>query len=295
MTHRFWISLGVVATACAPEATDEPIDTSVATSQRELTLAIGAGFGGQNFSCRASVPDVGASGLTVRPTDLRLFVHGLSFVLPSGDEAAWTLDTNDWQSNGVAFIDHEDGVEACAEGTIATNTTVSGVVELPEGLERATLRFSLGLPFDISKLPLASAPTALADADLFISTTQGRARFQLDLVPQGGPARWPVRILATGCPPGGDDAQAACTSENIAAVEVPDVDLTNPAVRMDLSALLADIDLSANAVAVQPGGGVIESPFGCQSTPTDTDCQQVFESYGLGSTTPDWWIATPAQ
>ncbi len=294
MTHRSWIILGV-ATACAPEPTDQPIDTSVPTSERALTLEVGAGFGAQNFSCRASVPDVGATGLTVRPTDLRLFVHGLTFVLPSGDEAPWTLDSNDWQANGVAFIDHEDGVEACADGTTATNTTVTGTVELPDALERATLRFFLGLPFDVSKLPLATAPTALADADVFISTTQGRARFQLDLVPQGGPAAWPVRILATGCPPGSDDTQASCTSENIAAVEVPNVDLANPAVRMDLQALLADINLSANAAAVQPGGGVIETPLGCQSTLTDTDCQQVFESYGLGSTTPAWWTVAPGQ
>lgn len=294
MRHALPFPMLALAVACAPAPTDDPVDTDVDTVSTEHALTVGAGFGAQPFSCRAPAPDVGESGLTVRPADLRLHLHDLAWVLPSGEPAPWTLDeAAPWQREGAVLIDLETGADACADGTPGTNDQVTGRADVPEGLDTATLRFTLGLPFASSHAPLTAAPPPLDDGDLFLSTTQGRAHFQLDLAPQGGQPTWPVRIHATGCTPAGDGSPQPCISENLVTFEVEGVSVDAPELRLELSTLLATTDLQQNAIVTLPGGGTVESPAGCQSTSTDLDCGPIFQAYGLGTTEPTWIVAAP--
>lgn len=285
---RISLAAGFLA-ACATPTTDDPVDTEVPLVEQDLELRVAARFAGQPFSCRANAGDVGASGLSVRPTDLRLYLHDLSWVLPGGDLQPWTLaDAAPWQGEGAALLDFETGADACAGGTEGTNTAVSASASAPEGLDRATLRLTLGLPFALSHAPLDAAVSPFDDGDLFVSTTQGRVHFQLGLSPQGGQPTWPVRIFATGCTPGASGEPTPCAAENLATLDIPDVSVEAPAIVLALEALLAAVDLATNATVTLPGGGTVDSPPGCQSTPTDDDCQVVYEAYGLGSTDVGW-------
>lgn len=284
----------LTALGCGDPSTDAPVDTDVSRSLREVGVRFEGVLGSTPFSCRTSATGVGSTGLQVRPSDLRFYVHDVQSVLASGDAVAWDLDTVEgWQAEGAALIDLETGDSACDEGTAGSNDRITGTAMLPEGLDEAGLRFVVGLPFALSHAPLTGATGPLADADLFLSTTEGRQHFQANVRPSGGQVEWPVKIHATGCTVAPDGSPLSCVSENLVTIDLSPIDLVEGVVQVDLAGLLATSNLGTNASVTLPGGGVVESPLGCQSTLTDDDCAVVFEAYGLGSAVPNWWRTAP--
>lgn len=284
--------LPLTLVGCAASGVDDPVDTGVPRVERDVDVEVRAQFEDTPFSCRTAATDLGTAGVQARPTDLRMFVHDLAWRWGDDETAPWTVTPDpDWVADGAVLLDYEDGLDACVGGTSGTNDTVRGRAELPEGLAVADLELTLGLPPDLNHAPLADSGP-LGDAGVFLSTTTGRAHFQLDLDPVTADTAWPVRIVATGCttPEGQPDA---CLAENTVRIRIPDVDVDAPAVVAAIDLLLRDVDLTRNAVTTLPGGGTIETLPGCQSTPNDGDCPTIFEAYGLGRSEAGWWRAAP--
>jgi uncharacterized repeat protein (TIGR04052 family) len=283
--------LAVVLAACAAPDEDAP-DPGAPREEREVAVQIAAEFDGVPVSCRTAVRNVGTAAVQVRPTDLRLFVHDLAWRWGADERAPWTLDADpDWVAEGAALIDHEDGEEACVGGTTGTNDTVRGRADLPVGLTIADLELTLGLPPDLNHAQLATSGP-LADAGVFLSTTVGRAHFQLGLDPVTGEPEWPLRVVATGCTtPSGQPGP--CVAENTLRITIPGVTVDEARVVAALDVLLRGSDVSRNAVSTLPGGGTVDTLPGCQSTPNDADCPPVLDAYGLGRSEPAWWRAAP--
>lgn len=283
--------LPVVLAACAAPDDGTP-DPGAPRETREVELEVSAEFDGVPVSCRTSVRDVGTAAVQARPTDLRLFVHDLAWRWGADERAPWTLAPNpDWVVEDAVLIDHEDGAEACAGGTPGTNDTVQAIADVPVDLAIADLELTLGLPPDLNHASLAEAGP-LADAGVFLSTTVGRAHFQLGLDPVTGEAEWPVRVVATGCTTASGQP-GPCIAENTVRITIPGVAVDDARVVAELGILLRDSDVSRNAVSTLPGGGTVETLPGCQSTPNDADCLPVLDAYGLGRSEPTWWRAAP--
>jgi hypothetical protein len=64
-----------------------------------------------------------------------------------------------WQADDTSLLDFENSTGSCINGTPEMNDTVAGSV--PAGHTWKTLRFSLGVPFEVNHLELTSLPSPL--------------------------------------------------------------------------------------------------------------------------------------
>lgn len=272
--------IALIAAAAATACASGPDDSG--TLGQSLTLDLTATLGGQPVSCSSEVA-AGTGDTPVQLADARAYLSAIELRDGEGRWVPLTLDETDWQHDGVALVDFEDGTGACADsGTADTNTAVSGSV--PEGTYDA-VRFDLGVPFALNHNDSATAPAPLNAPGMFW-TWQGGYKFaRVDFAVQSDPpSRWNVHLGSTGCV---SDAPVIapdepCSRPNRPTIEVeldPDAD----ALQIDLLALVGGSDLSANTA---------DTPPGCMSNPAEPDdCTPVFDALGLdfatGSCTTD--------
>lgn len=212
---------------------------------------------------------LGSSSATVQLADARVFLSGIEVRDSEGNWTALTLDESDWQHEGIALLDFEDGTAACADsGTSQLNGSLKGTV--PDGTYDA-VRFDVGVPDALNHNDSASAPAPLNNPGMFWTWQGGYKHLRVDFM---GAARWNVHVGSTGCasaspvtPP-----EAPCVNPNRATIEL-DLDPMTAGIEIDLAALVADADVAVNTPDTAPG---------CMSTPGDsTECNPVFDALGL--------------
>jgi len=262
-------ALGLLV-ACAGGDDGGVTGTDDPGSTQHVMIAFDAVVGGEPAACGTAYT---VGGVTFELADARLFVSSVE-VRVDGAWEALSLTESDWQHEGVALLDFEDGSAACADsGTADLNSMVMG--DVVKGSIDG-LRFEVGVPFDLNHIDSATAPAPLNAPGMFWTWQGGYKFLRVDYLVEGA-ERWNVHVGSTGCVSDAPVAppEAECGAPNRAVVEL-DID-PSAGVTIDLGALIDGADVATN---------VVDTPPGCMSSPMEAeDCAPVFANLGLDFST----------
>jgi len=267
MHKMMWVAL--LGLAACP-GSDDPV---------AITLPFNALVNGEAANCSGEYM-VGSGDRLVSLGDARILISGIQVQDAEGTWFDVELSVNDWQDGDVALLDFEDGTNACADsGTAETNSVITGTV--PEG-DYSALRFDVGVPFEKNHNDSATAPAPLNAPGMFWTWQGGYKFVRVDWVVDGDvPSRWNVHVGSTGCVSDGSTVgpEEACSNPNLSTVTLVGVDPFSDTVDIELSELVASVDVAANTA---------ETPPGCMSSPMEPDdCAPAYGSLGLSFDTGD--------
>jgi uncharacterized repeat protein (TIGR04052 family) len=282
--HRLAIAVLAVSflAACGDDKKD-PVATD-----RAVTIHFKAVVNAVDFACTSGGANtsyaLGTAGSAFEPRDLRFYVHDVQLILHDGSTVPFQMaDDGNWQRNGVALLDFEDGTGACAtDGDAARHTSITG--RAPNEHIHA-VRFLVGVPEAMNHLEAATATAPLNRTKLFWSWTGGYKHMKIDgnVTSVAAPNLHNFHLGSTGCAlldPADQTKGAFCNTSNRPAVLLdmdPDV---NTAV-LDLAELFATANLDST------GTGPGNAP-GCMSGAADAECGPIFAKLGL-----PWGTAAP--
>jgi uncharacterized repeat protein (TIGR04052 family) len=255
------LSLLSLLSACAPTGLDdaEPIE-----------LQFVAHVGGEPFACNERYSNFGAGNATIQPADLRAYVHNVRVVANDGSAFAVTLDDNDFQKDGVALLDFEDGSGACDTGSPELHTSITG--QVAAGLTVTAVRFTLGVPEALNHLDVSVAEPPFNIPSLWWSWAGGYKFIKADVLVGDDELAAYFHHGSTSCT--GTPADGfSCAYDHLVDVEVA-VDPTTQAIGIDLAAMYASVDVAADLVE---GDNV----RGCMSFSNDPDCRGMMASIGV--------------
>lgn len=220
----------------------------------------------EKFACGTAYEGIGLSEEQIIPADFRLYIHDIRLIDELGRQVPLDLVQDGvWQLEDLALLDFEDKTPPCNVGTVQTNTAVHGVV--PPGTYNG-IRFALGVPFRLNHQDTATARSPLTLTSMFWNW-QGGYKFlrfdeALDVVR--------VHLGSTGCVALSPTVVSHCERPNQGEIYLPQFDPSVDVIAVDLAALFSDSDLSVN----DP-----DTPPGCMSTPTDSDCGPILQNLGV--------------
>jgi uncharacterized repeat protein (TIGR04052 family) len=294
-----------IAAAAAFAGCDGDSTESQPTAEPEsFSLVFSAVLAGSDVACGADIPGVGPDGRhSVGVSDLRFYVSNLRFLDANGEEVEVTLDDNEFQLNSaagsVALIDLtgnsggscEASAIAFAEGTARTNAVITGKT-FPSQV--TSIAFDIGVPQSLMKEVIANntlegAPTPLNE--MYWSWASGYRHFVFNFAVTDEAAESGGGYLHIGsrnCGP--DDGLALADRENCEFVNTPqfaaDFNLASDKVQLDLTALVASVDLVApiyDPMTFEVIGEGVGAE--CHSSPMQEDCASVFGVFGLSMDT----------
>jgi uncharacterized repeat protein (TIGR04052 family) len=230
--------------ACSEDDTDDSPNNSDAgadvgendggeTHGHDATLNFAAMIGTQPLDCASTYTDA-IAGHTFALNDLRLFISEISVVDASGNMFPFTLDEGtEWQNDGVALLDFEDGTGSCSNATPATNTAITGSV--PHG-DYTGIVFTIGVPEELNHVNPVEQTGPLANVALHWSWMMGYKHFQLEgsLDETGLVLLHLGSTQCMGTPP----SDFTCAIPNRPRVELTGADPTSTDIVLDLAALL---------------------------------------------------------
>ncbi len=269
MNRSCLLLFSVVFAACG--ASTPPKDVT------ELRFAIVAGA--TPVACGTPVVALGTTQSAWKPADLRFYVSNLTLAKADGTTAAFQLDDDAFQREGVAMLDFEDGTGDCANGTPQTHRVVTG--HAPAGAW-TTLRFTLGVPFDQNHQDATTAQAPLNSSAMFWNWEFGYKFAKIEGLTTGGPGVYLLHLGSTGCVAGATpNSIVSCEQPNAPTVSLTGFDPATSTVALDVETLFAESDITTNFGQSAPG---------CMSEPDDTDCAPIFRRLGLpfgnGAATP---------
>jgi uncharacterized repeat protein (TIGR04052 family) len=228
-----------------------------------------ATVGRDSFSCTATFPGIGQTASTIAVSDFRFYVSNVRLADAEGHESSVTLTQDGlWQNGSVSLLDFENGTGSCSNGTAEVHQSIEGTA--PAG-HYTTLRFDLGLPFDVNHRDPTSQPSPLNLSQLFWNWNGGYKFFRLDLASTRVPQGWVMHLGSTGCLPrrSPNTVPTSCSHENRPTITLTGLDLARgmPSIAIDLAALLSDSN--------------VDSGEGCMSAPEDQACGPLFHALGL--------------
>lgn len=247
----------------------------------KVSLKFAAVAGSTPVSCAAPIAGLGTGNTTAALQDLRFYISNVrltrrnhtSVPLNLGRDTAYNLTK---AGNRVSLIDLENGTGSCTEGDAKINATITGTV--PEG-DYVGAKMYMGVPFVMNHTDITTAPAPLDLAAMNWSWQSGRKFNKIEVVdPAGAAGTWTskaffVHLGSTGCT--GDPATGAttsCTRSNRMAIRLAKFDPAKQQIAVDLKALLAANDITANKAGAP----------GCMSGATDPECQGVFGAMRIG-------------
>lgn len=244
-----------------------------------------AGVAGEEpVSCGKPIAGLGTTSRTAQLTDLRFYVSDVALLREGGGAVRLELAADSpWRvtrgTAAVTLVDLENGSGSCAAGTKGMNAYVRGTV--PRG-DYVGVRWRVGVPYALNHTDLTTAPAPLNNTAMAWSWQAGRKFAKIEVSDPGDGTPWATRTFmvhlgSTGCT--GDPVAGqtvGCTFPNRAEVPLKRFNPAKQRVAVDLKALFAGVDVTAN------GGG---AP-GCMSSPADPECPAIFTALGmkLGST-----------
>ncbi|PKM22109.1 MAG: metallo-mystery pair system four-Cys motif protein [Gammaproteobacteria bacterium HGW-Gammaproteobacteria-14] len=252
--------------------------------------------GAVDIACGVEIPSLGSAGTTVTVADFRLFIHDVKLVTDEGVELDVALDADQLsQSDRVVQLDFRDtvGCVADADANPNHNNKIIGTVTVDPALVIDSVRFTLGVPFDLNHANQADAVEPLRNPGLASGAAwawQAGYKFTgLDVFPVGGVSRpgdlewsntkWNIHLGSTGCAvttadlvEGEDPLPCAAPNRVVITLPLGGRNLgDNAAVKIDYAALVETSNLSLdNGLA-----------SGCMSGSENPECEEIFARLGL--------------
>jgi uncharacterized repeat protein (TIGR04052 family) len=265
--------VGALMTASA-QAHDEP---------QAVDIKFAAMAGDQPVACGTLIDGLGTTAQAAQLQDFRFFVSEVKLTRADGKSVAVKLAKNSayrYTRNGVGvtLIDLENGAGDCAvDGTRGMNASVRGTV--PHG-KYVGVSWSVGVPFALNHTDAAATPAPLNSVAMGWSWQIGHKFTKIEVSdPGGATGSWTsktfyVHLGSAGCEGNPATGQAVkCGAPNRPAVRLKKFNPAKQQVAVDLKAVLAGTDVTAN----QSGAP------GCMSEQTDPECGSVFKAFGV-----DW-------
>ncbi|TJZ76244.1 MbnP family copper-binding protein [Chitiniphilus eburneus] len=273
------LAIGALLTACGggggdssgPGPTPAPTPTPTPAPQ-QIAIDFTAKAGAVPVSCGTEIAGLGSGNVAAQLQDLRFYVSSVSLLDANDVETPVTLANNDWQRDGAALIDLEDGSGSCAGGNAAMNRQLVGTV--PAG-DYTGIKFVVGLPSAQNHSNVATAAAPLDVQAMAWSWTAGRLFTKIELAdPQGATGSWASHSFQVHLGAGACTGNPA-NNETVTCARPNRMDWHshsfNPATQqivVDLQTLLATSDITVNA-----GGAP-----GCMSSPSDPECVAIFDA-----------------
>jgi uncharacterized repeat protein (TIGR04052 family) len=241
---------------------------------QEVTIEFAAKVGTQDFVCGQTYDNLGANDTSLQLSDFRFYVQSVELEDGDGNYVAVTLDTNNWQSEGTALLDFEDGCGGL--GDEGMNALVRGTA--PAG-DYDGIRFEMGVPFEQNHRNPATSPPPLNLTSMQWNWQGGYKFLRIDSG-SFSMSDWRMHLGSTACD--GDPVAGgttACGAPNRVVVVLDTFDPDADTVVADYAMLVEGAELDVNQM---------ETPVGCMSGPMDGDCAPLFDNLGLpfGGSTP---------
>lgn len=228
-------------------------------------IELEARVGAEPFACGQTYLGAGSTATAIRPVDLKMYVSAVKLVKKDGSGSVPLELEQDgkWQYQSVALLDFEDGTDACANGTIDTNTTIHG--SAPPG-EYLGLELTIGVPGDLNHTNVAMAPSPLNYMGMYWDWAMGRIYWSTMVESDASAAETAIHFGAMGCdgdPTTDPPEPVTCALANSPVLSLPDFDPATSKVVIDVAELLQDTDLTAGAQCHSfPGNPNCGAPFG---------------------------------
>lgn len=252
-----------------------------AQTPSNVTIRFQAKVGKQPFSCGQNYR-LGKPAISVTPADYRFYVSNVALIDRNGKAVPVNLQQDrKWQFQNVALLDFENKTGACSNGTSAMNNQIVGTVAPGK---YTGLQLTLGVPAKLNHADATLASSPLNLTSLWWNWQGGYKFMRVDLTmptamkmksdrkqeSHSTQSGFIIHLGSTGCPV--NTASGACTAPNLTTITLPNFDPDRQTIIADLAALTANTNLNSN----QPN-----TPPGCMSTPTDTDCTGIMGALGL--------------
>ncbi|WP_168210814.1 MbnP family copper-binding protein [Persicimonas caeni] len=255
--------LTLMATACGDDASDNDD-----AAPQDVTLRFQGMVGDESFACGQTYAGMGTTDTDVEFHDFKVYVSEVALVTADGAKVPVELAQDGmWQHENVALLDFEDKTGGCANGTAELNDTVVG--QVPDG-DYTGVEFVVGVPFELNHDDVATAPAPLNLSSMYWSWAAGYKFLRVD-GQTGDTAGFQLHLGSTACE-GEQGNVSGCSNPNRIQVSLDDFDPAQDVIAIDAGQLLADLDLSTK----ESGEAAV-----CMSFPDHTDCEQVFDKYGL--------------
>lgn len=279
-----WALLVGALAACTGKEEPPPVEPEdTGPFFTDVTIRFRAEAEGLPFSCHQDMRNLGSSSTSVKMRGMWAYISNLGLVDASGASTLLELESSPFQEGYISLLDFEDGAEYCAGGDEIIHTEITGRV--PTG-NYTGLAFTLGVPEEENHSEATEGGTGpLHRPTLFTGSLYGHDFLHIDMTSTGESGGYPLYVRSSGC--GVDDFgnYAGCSSPNLKTFTLDSFDAATNTVVFDLVELFARNNLDDNATT---GGAGAETAPGCQSDPTDPDCQNFFTSYGLTALPPEW-------
>jgi len=269
----------LLLTGCGGGGSDGGSNTSTPSTQK-VSIEFAALAGTLPIKCGEKITNIGSTSATVELQDLRFYVSDVHLMNAADQEIPVTLDRNEWQAEGVALVDLEDGAGACAENTLNDASgkplpnTIRAVVTgtVPVG-QYTGVGYTVGVPHTINHSDYNRAPFDIQSMGW--GWQAGRRFLKLEIKPDdkvtllnGSTSNaWMVHLGAGDCK--GDPRKGeitACTYPNRMAFHAHSFDANTQKIAVDLQSFFATSDVTKDA-----GNAV-----GCMANPSDPECTTIF-------------------
>ncbi|MDJ0709687.1 MAG: metallo-mystery pair system four-Cys motif protein [Woeseiaceae bacterium] len=230
---------------------------SLSCSRWDLALNIPfvATWNGTPVSCGSGDPAL---------SDMRFYISNPQVVAADGEarDVRFAVE-HAWQNDAVALVDLEDGTGACQNGTKEVVAEVIGVVRAGE---YRTLRFTVGVPFQLNHANPLTASQPLDDPDMHWHWRSGY-KFLRAGVRTNADSFW-IHAGSAGCE-GTVGNITGCRFPNRIVVELDGFVPGESTVAVDLARLATGTDLADG------------EPTDCSSGPAEESCVEPFRALGI--------------
>jgi uncharacterized repeat protein (TIGR04052 family) len=170
-----------------------------------------------------------------------------------------------WQTQNVALLKFHSLCQSPAEANDKILLDVSDAF-----LKLSTsLRFTLGLPFDINHANPLTQPSPLNDSSMFWSWQNGHKFLRLDLSKNGGESRkWSYHLGSVGC-----ESESAVRPPEKSCAFTNRVEFVLPMVQLD-----SELDLEVSLADIITKVDIDEAPNCMFETPDSEPCERLIQN-----------------
>jgi len=286
---RFLASLGLTLTAlltltaCGGDSNTQTKDNET-TSKTELSIPFAARSGTTDIACDTALPALGSNSVEGQIKYFAYYIHDIELLDNNGSVINSTLTDNAFQDpdEKVVFLQYQNKDTTCSGDAQTTYKQVSLSLNRDQVSAVASLRFKIGVPFEINHADPANAKSIYTSADYKWGWQNGRKFVRLDVKPAGGVfdgngvSKGDTRhfhLGSTGCEADANGKVTSCSNPNRPTIQLDNFSLNDS----PKTVILNYQNLVANVAFNQDTGGQV----GCMSGATDPECPDMFSALGL--------------